>query len=140
MRYTVDAIAGLAFGAEVNTLESDDDVIQQHLDKIFPALGRRLLAPLPVWRWWRSAADRQLEQSLVEVKSAVAGFIAQARDRLVAEPGLRVHPRNLLEAMIVAADAPDSGITDAQVAGNVLTMLLAGEDTTANTLAWTIHQ
>ena len=38
MRYTVDTIAGLAFGAEVNTLESDGDVIQQHLDKIFPAL------------------------------------------------------------------------------------------------------
>ena len=39
MRYTVDVIAGLAFGAEVNTLESDDDVIQQHLDKIFPTLS-----------------------------------------------------------------------------------------------------
>ena len=37
MRYTVDTVAGLAFGAEVNTLESDADVIQRHLDKIFPA-------------------------------------------------------------------------------------------------------
>jgi cytochrome P450 len=40
--------------------------------------------------------------------------------------------------MVVAADEPGSGIDDAQVAGNVLTMLLAGEDTTANTLAWCI--
>ncbi|MFX8235007.1 cytochrome P450, partial [Acinetobacter baumannii] len=40
--------------------------------------------------------------------------------------------------MLVAADEPGSGIDDAQVAGNVLTMLLAGEDTTANTLAWMI--
>jgi cytochrome P450 len=139
MRFTVDAIAGLAFGADVNTLESDDDVIQQHLDKIFPALARRLLAPFPVWRIWRSAADRQLERSLVEVNAAVAGFIAQARARLQADPGLRAHPRNLLEAMIVAADAPGSGIDDRLVAGNVLTMLLAGEDTTANTVAWMIH-
>ena len=38
-----------------------------------------------------------------------------------------------------AAEQPASGITDAQVAGNVLTMLLAGEDTTANTVAWMIH-
>ena len=52
MRYTVDAIAGLAFGAEVNTLESDGDVIQQHLDKIFPAVFKRLLAPLPTWRYF----------------------------------------------------------------------------------------
>ena len=38
----------------------------------------------------------------------------------------------------MAADEPGSGIDDRQVAGNVLTMLLAGEDTTANTLAWMI--
>ena len=56
-----------------------------------------------------------------------------------ADPGLREHPRNLLEAMIVAADLPDSGVSDREVAGNVVTMLLAGEDTTANTLAWMIH-
>ncbi|MCX7272614.1 MAG: cytochrome P450 [Burkholderiales bacterium] len=139
MRYTVDTIAGLAFGAEVNTLESDQDVIQQHLDKIFPALFRRILAPVPIWRWVRSAADRQLERSIIEVNAAVAGFIAQARERLQADPALREHPRNLLEAMIVAADQPDSGIDDRQVAGNVMTMLLAGEDTTANTIAWMIH-
>jgi cytochrome P450 len=51
----------------------------------------------------------------------------------------RESPHNLLEAMITAADQPDSGIDDSQVAGNVLTMLLAGEDTTANTIAWMIH-
>ncbi len=139
MRFTVDAIAGLAFGAEVNTLESDADVIQQHLDKIFPAVFKRLFAPIATWRFWRSAADRQLERSIAEVKVAVAGFIAQARARMHAEPGLRDQPRNLLEAMIAAADQEGSGIDDAQVAGNVLTMLLAGEDTTANTLAWMIE-
>ena len=40
--------------------------------------------------------------------------------------------------MIVAADDPQSGITPSEIHGNVLTMLLAGEDTTANTLAWAI--
>ena len=50
MRYTVDAIAGLAFGTDVNTLESDEDVIQRHLDKIFPALFG---AP---WRRFRTGA------------------------------------------------------------------------------------
>ena len=138
MRYTVDAIAGLAFGAEVNTLESDGDVIQQHLDKIFPAVFKRLLSPLPTWRYFKSPADRRLERSVAAVTVAVAGFIQQARARMQADPSLREQPSNLLEAMIAAADAEDSGIDDAQVAGNVLTMLLAGEDTTANTVAWMI--
>jgi cytochrome P450 len=76
---------------------------------------------------------------MAEVNTSVERFIAQARERLNADPSLREHPNNLLEAMIVAADEPGSGIDDAQVAGNVLTMLLAGEDTTANTIAWMIH-
>ena len=139
MRYTVDAIAGLAFGAEVNTLESDEDVIQRHLDQLFPALLKRTMSPVPTWRWVRLPADRRLARSIAAVNAAVDGFIAQARRRLLADPGLREQPRNLLEAMIAAADQPGSGIDDRQVAGNVLTMLLAGEDTTANTLSWMIH-
>ena len=139
MRYTVDTVAGLTFGADINTLESNGDIIQQHLDKIFPALYRRVMSPLPYWRWFRLGIDRQLDRSVSEVNTAIASFIAQARERLRAEPARRAQPPNLLEAMIVAADEGASGIDDQQVAGNVLTMLLAGEDTTANTLAWLLH-
>ena len=137
MRYTVDTVAGLAFGAEVNTLESDADVIQQHLDKIFPAVFRRMFAAVPTWRWWKSSADRELDRSVATVGAAIQGFIAAARQRLE-DPARRAAPKNLLEAMIVAADDPQSGITPSEVHGNVLTMLLAGEDTTANSLAWAI--
>ena len=139
MRYTVDAIAGLAFGADVNTLESDEDVIQRHLNRIFPALFRRTLSVVRHWRYVRLPSDRALERSVHEVKAAIEGFIAQARARLQAEPGLRSRPHNLLEAMIAAADEGGSGVDDHDVAGNVLIMLLAGEDTTANTLAWMIE-
>jgi cytochrome P450 len=139
MRYTVDTIAGLAFGAEVNTLQSDEDVIQKHLNQIFPAVFRRIFAPLPIWRYVPSAADRQLRRSVSEVNAAVDVFVAEARVRLQADPSRRLQPHNLLEAMLVAADEPGSGMDDKQVAGNVLIMLLAGEDTTANTLAWMIH-
>ena len=139
MRYTVDTIAGLAFGAEVDTLGADGDVIQQHLDKVFPALFRRITAPIPTWRLFPSRADRALARSMVEVNKAVDGFIAQARSRMQAEPQRHTQPKNLLEAMLAAADRPDSGLSDAQVAGNVMTMLLAGEDTTANTIAWMIY-
>jgi len=139
MRYTVDVTAGLAFGTDINTLESDEQVIQKHLDKVFPALFRRLLAPFPYWRWFRLPADRRLGRHLEALSRAVDGFIAQARDRMAREPRLRTEPTNLIEAMIAARDTEGSGLEDRDVAGNVLTMLLAGEDTTANTLAWCIY-
>lgn len=136
MRYTVDVTAGLAFGADINTLESDEDVIQAHLDKVFPSLFKRLMAPVAYWRWFR---DKKLDKHLEALHRAVAEFIAQARARMDANPKLRDQPTNLIEAMIAARDNPGSGLTDSDVAGNVLTMLLAGEDTTANTLAWMIY-
>jgi cytochrome P450 len=138
MRFTVDAIAGLAFGTDVNTLESDDDIIQNHLDKIFPKLFTRIISAVPYWRFFKLPSDRALERALKAVDLAIAGFITTARQRLAADPARKAAPQNLLEAMVVAADEPGSGIDDDQVAGNVLTMLLAGEDTTANTLAWCI--
>lgn len=139
MRFTVDAIAGLAFGAETNTLESDDDIIQRHLDKIFPALFRRLNALVPYWRWFKLEQDKDLDRSIQVVIQAIDDYIAQARERMRQEPARVAQPSNLLEAMIAAADQADSGVSDADVAGNVITMLLAGEDTTANTLAWAIY-
>ena len=139
MRFTVDAIAGLAFGKDINTLESGEDIIQRHLDKVLPAVFRRVVALVPHWRYVRLPADRTLEHSVAVINATLLNFVAQARQRLHNDPALRDKPGNLLEAMIVAADQPESALGDQQVVGNVLTMLLAGEDTTANTLAWLIY-
>ena len=139
MRFTVDAIAGLAFGKEINTLESGEDVIQRHLDKVLPSIFRRAFSFFPYWRYFKLQVDRELDRSVGVIQTTIHEFVAQARQRLRDSPELRAQPRNLLEAMVLAADQPDSGLGDEQVVGNVLTMLLAGEDTTANTLAWMIH-
>ena len=138
-RFTVDAIAGLAFGTDVNSLEGSDDPIHHHLDIIFSSTFRRIMAPLPYWRWVKLPVDRQLDRSLTALKAAVRDFIAQARARLQADPNLLLAPRNLLEAMIVAADQSGAAVDERDIMGNVSTMLFAGEDTTANTLAWLIY-
>jgi cytochrome P450 len=139
MLYTVDTITGLAFGLDMNTLEGHGDTIQNHLDEIFAGLYRRAFAVIPHWRMFKLPADRRLERSVLVVNEAIRGFMAQAHLRLRHEPSRRDIPPNLLEAFIVAAQAEGSGVDDDDVAGNVLTMLLAGEDTTANTLAWMIY-
>ncbi len=136
MRFTVDTITGLAFGHDVNTLESGDDIIQQHLDKLFPKLFSRVLSPFQLWRYIRLPSDRALDRSMDAINAAINGFVGQSRQRIRDLPALREDPSNLLEAMINAADQGESGLTDDDVAGNVLTMLLAGEDTTANSIAW----
>lgn len=139
MRYTVDVTAGLAFGSDINTIESEDVIIQRHLEDIFRMLQQRLLAPLPYWHWVKLPEDRNLDENIKIVHKTVQGFIQAAQERINRDPSLREHPSNLLEAMIVARGEDNSMLTDAELAGNVVTMLLAGEDTTAHTLAWLLH-
>ena len=62
------------------------------------------------------------------INSTILGVRRPARQRLRDEPSRREQPHNLLQAMIGAADQPDSGLEDRHVAGNVLTMLLAGAE------------
>jgi cytochrome P450 len=138
-RYTVDIIAGLAFGTDVNTIESGEDVIQRHLDVVLPAMARRSLALWPYWRYFKLPADRRLERSSAALRAAITDLVGQARQRLLDQPARRERPPNLLEAMLCAADQPGRGVDDQAVGGNVLTMLLAGEDTTANTISWMLY-
>ena len=138
-RYTVDVIAGLAFGQDVNTLESGDNVIQQHLDRILPGISRRSLSAVPYWRYFKLPQDRRLDQSSAALRQAVYSLIDQARQRMQHNPHAGDKPSNLLEALIAAADQPGSAIDNDTVAGNVSTMLLAGEDTTANSIAWLLY-
>lgn len=137
MRYTVDVTTGLAFGVDLNTIEAPHP-LQEHLDKMFPMLFRRINLPLPYWRWLRLPADRAFDRHLVQVHAAVRGFVQAARQRLQDEPWRRERPADLLEAMLAARDADGSALGEEEVSGNVLTVLLAGEDTTANTLGWAI--
>lgn len=135
-RYTVDVTGTLAFGEDLNTIERGAGVIQQHLALIFPTMMSRIFAPIPYWRYFRLPRDRRFDASLVEVHRYVAERIANARRRMADDPA--DSPRNLLEAMIGLSDAPDSGFDERDLSANVLTLLLAGEDTTANMLAWTM--
>ena len=137
MRYTVDVTTGLAFGVDLNTIDAPHP-LQEHLDKLFPMLFRRVNLPFPYWHYLRLPIDREYDRHLRRVHEAVRGFVQAARQRLQDEPARRERPTDLLEAMLAARDADGSALTEEEVAGNVLTVLLAGEDTTANTLGWAI--
>jgi cytochrome P450 len=137
--YTVDIVAGLAFGSDVNTIETGDNAIQRNLDAILPAIARRSMAAFPYWRYVKLPRDRQVEQCVANTRVAVDDLVAQARERMRADPARAARPGNMLEAMLAAAAREGSGVSARDVAGNVLTMLLAGEDTTSNSLAWLIY-
>jgi cytochrome P450 len=135
--YTVDITSALAFGHDLNTLERRDNELQRHIQRVFQMSARRLTLPVRYWRWVRLPSDRAVDRSFAEIRRSVEGFIAEARARMAARPDLRESPENFLEGML-AAQETDDAFTDDEIIGNTFTLLLAGEDTTAHTMAWTI--
>jgi cytochrome P450 len=135
MRYTVDVTMLFALGHEANTLERGEDVIQRHLNEIFPALGRRVRGFFPYWRYFKLPQDYRLDRALAALRVEVAALIDQARSRLRANQS----PGCFIEAMLAANEKDGTAISDEDVFANAITVLLAGEDTTANTMAWLMH-
>jgi cytochrome P450/nitrite reductase/ring-hydroxylating ferredoxin subunit len=138
-RFTVDVTSFLAFGHDMNTLEQGADVIQRRLEVMFPAVHRRVNALVPYWRVVRLPADRRVDRAVAELRAWLAGLIARARERLAADPAAADRPSNFLEAMLAARDEAGRPFDDQVIIGNAFQMLLAGEDTTANTAAWAVH-
>jgi cytochrome P450 len=135
--FTVDVTSALAFGHDLNTLERGDDALQGHLHHVFHMTNRRLFFSFPYWRYFKLPADRALDRSMEEIEKAVTGFMKETRRRIAARPELREEPENFLESMI-AAQETEGAFSDEEIMGNVFTLLLAGEDTTSHSMAWTI--
>ena len=135
MRFTVDVTIGLAFGIDANTLETPGPVIQRHLDKVFPMMHRRVNAPFPYWRHLRMPSDRALDRALDSIEEEVNAMVRTARERMATKP----EPTNFIEAILAALEEEGSGFTDAEIFANAGTLLLAGEDTTANSTGWAVH-
>lgn len=138
-RLTVDVTSLLAFTHDMNTIEHDEDQLQRELQVIFPAINRRLTAPLPYWRLFRMPADRRTDRCIRDVRSRVNELIAATRQRLDADPERRQTPTNLLEALLTETDEEGRPFSDELILGNAMQILVAGNDTTAATLAWAVH-
>jgi cytochrome P450/nitrite reductase/ring-hydroxylating ferredoxin subunit len=137
MRFTVDVTTSLVFGRDLKTLEGGEDVIQRDLSLLFPTIARRLIAPFPYWRAVRLPRDREVDRAVAVLRRWLTELIDETRARLARQPARS--PSNFLEAMLLARDEQERPFSDETVLGNAMTMLLGGEDTTANSLAWAVH-
>lgn len=138
MRYTIDVTTYLSFKYDVNTLENEGDVLQQNVEKILPAINRRINAPIPYWRYFKMPADRALDQAIVKIRKKVDEMIQVSRGRFDGDSNVHKNPTNLLEAFLSEKDSGQQ-YTDDEIFGNIITILVAGEDTTANVMAWIIY-
>ena len=135
MRLTLTVAVRALFGVEGGErLREVGDAFTAALE----VTNERIISPLPYMPWlYRlpTPANHSFSRALETLDTIVNGIIAQRRAQ--GDAGQR---DDLLGMLMVACDA-DTGdaFDDAQLRDEVMTLLLAGHETTATALAWTFH-
>ena len=137
--YATDLISSLTFGYDLNSLQGQNTELHQHLAAVFPGIYARLTSPIPLWRVYKTQQDRQFEQSVAAIKGFLKERVANTRQQLADNPTLAEAPENLLQAIIAEQNKHPDLLTDEDILANALTILIAGEETTATSLAWLSH-
>lgn len=137
MAFTIDITTEIAFGLKLDTINNQSNGFQEHLEVIFPIINARLTAPIPTWRFFKSKQDRLLDRSLEAIEKIIYDGIAAAKSKMTTTPHLNRPPAHFLEALLVENKA--AKFNDEEIYGNIFTLLLAGEDTTSNSLSWAVY-
>ena len=90
---------------------------------------------------WRLTADPRYEPAASVLDGTVRDIIARRRSAATAGPEETPAEggfSDLLGALLAARDEDGSGLSDAEISDEVMTFFLAGHETTANALGWTL--
>ena len=134
MKATLSGVAEALFGED---LSSEAAEINRVFPPILAELAHRTHSPILVPRWIPSARNRRLNAALGTIQGIVDAMIRKRRQRLqaiAAEPSGR---RDLLSSLMLAQDEETGeSMSDQQLHDEVMTVLIAGHETTANALSW----
>jgi cytochrome P450 family 138 len=131
MRITLNVILRAVFGAEGQELERLREILPPGIQ-----LGSKLaLIPVPQWDWGRWSPWGRFRQYRDEYDAIVDQLIAKAQ----ADPNLDAR-EDVLSLMLQSRYEDGSPITRAEIADELITLLAAGHETTATTLAWAVER
>lgn len=116
----------------LDTSQMEQDV-GAALEVLSECFNRMVANPLPWAEHWPTKANRQMWRAINTLHSLTDSLIEERRNSGQVETDLL--------GMLMAAEDPESQekLDDLQLRDEVLTMLLAGHETTANGLMWTLY-
>jgi len=131
MRITLNVILRAVFGAEGQELEGLREILPPGIK-----LGSKLaLIPVPQWDWGRWSPWGRFFRYRREYDAIVDQLI----DKAQADPDLAARD-DVLALMLQSRYEDGSPMNGAEIADELITMLAAGHETTATTLAWAVER
>jgi len=127
MRLTLEIVAKTLFDAEIGGDTADASAAMETLMRSFIARTGKLLTPP---HWLPTPLNLRVERAIRRLERILVTIIAQRR--------ASGEDRGDLLSMLLHAQDEESGrqMSDRQLRDEVMTLFMAGHETTANTLAW----
>jgi cytochrome P450 len=128
MRLTLEIVAKTLFDAEISGETADASAAMETLMRCFIARTGSLVNPP---HWLPTPLNLRVERAVRRLERILANIIAQRR--------ASGEDRGDLLSMLLHVQDEESGrrMSDQQLRDEVMTLFMAGHETTANTLAWT---
>ena len=125
------AIAGRTmFNADVR---SDARVVGEGLELAMRSMLASITSPVQLGYKWPLPRHLSMRRAVKMLDAIVYRMIADGR-------AANVDKGDVLSMLLLARDEDGTGLSDAQVRDEVMTLLLAGHETTANTFTWTWYE
>ena len=136
-KYALDILALSLFGMDFDSI-SNPVMLAKNIDDLFKVLFKRSLSPFRYWKIpFCSNIDggRDLSESILNVlRTLVRDYKRQKQDggKMVKKDGRSTCLQKLVD---ISDDDDDARLDEERVVGNLATLMVAGTDTTSNTLS-----
>ena len=128
MRVTMEIVSKTLFDVEV---ERDVDAIGRSFDLVIREIARRFRRPVKIADWIPLPGNLRYRRGVALLDRLVSRVLAERRER----PGDR---GDLLSMLLAARDDEGRPMSDKQLRDELITLFLAGHETTAIALSWTL--
>ncbi|MFD7098694.1 cytochrome P450, partial [Streptomyces xanthophaeus] len=133
MHLALRSVARILFGTDV---EATVDVVDRSFPVITEYVVRRSYSPVSVPRDWPTPGNKRAAAALEELYGVCDRIIAERRRAGTAGQGAG---EDLLSLLAAAKSSDDGEFDAAELRDQVLIFLLAGHETTATSLAFSLH-
>ncbi|KAK3846521.1 MAG: cytochrome P450 [Linnemannia gamsii] len=137
--FTLDSFGEIAFGQTFGCLKNPEQEVEfaAAFDRLNNALSERIVSP--IWKirdWWTGMAET-VRKDTKTVHDFAYGVIKKRRQE-IAEGRVRNH-NDLMQLFMDARDENGQPLSDEMLKDELINMILAGRDTTAQALSWMFY-
>ncbi|MVO83231.1 cytochrome P450 [Streptomyces sp. p1417] len=118
---------------EVESIGEKADRISDSLHTVFEGLYRRMVLSVGPLHRVPTPANRRFARALADLHALVDEIVAERRERGSGEEA------DLLAVLLAAHDESGQPLTDQEIHDHVVSLVVAGAENVASTLAWAFH-